>query len=53
MKTVSLQIADIQMDESPLSRAELRQDVILAYAERMQEGDRFPPITVFRTDGSN
>ena len=47
--SIKIPISAIVLDESTQCRAEMRQEVIDEYAERMAEGDVFPPIDVFGT----
>ncbi len=49
--TTNLQIADIRTDGGTQSRAGLNQDIVRDYAQEMQAGAEFPPVTVFH-DGS-
>ena len=45
----NINVAAIELDESAQCRAEMNQDVIVDYSERMSAGDEFPPIEVFGT----
>ena len=47
-----LKVSDIRIDGSTQIRKELNQDKVNEYAEQMEEGVVFPPITVFY-DGSS
>ena len=47
-----LNLLAIRLDGDTQARAELNQSTVDLYAEQIQEGDKFPPITVF-FDGSD
>lgn len=47
-----LELSLIRLDGDTQARAELNQSTVDLYAEQIQEGDKFPPITVF-FDGSD
>jgi hypothetical protein len=47
MKTQSLKIDLIHMDSGTQSRAWTNEDAIADYSERMECGDKFPPVDVF------
>ena len=49
MKTLNL--LNIRIDGGTQARLQLNQDVVAEYAEKMREGEVFPPVTVF-FDGS-
>lgn len=49
---MKLKISAIRIDGGTQAREELDQSVVTRYAEQMQEGDIFPPLTAFH-DGSN
>ena len=51
MPIEKIPIKEIVIDASLQIRAKLDQATIDEYAERMGEGDQFPPITVFMVDG--
>lgn len=44
--TTTLRLDQLRLDGGTQPRAELNDDTILTYAERMREGDPFPPIRV-------
>lgn len=50
MKTLNL--LNIRIDGGTQARLQLNQDVVAEYAEKMREGEVFPPVTVF-FDGSD
>jgi len=50
MKTLNL--LNIRIDGGTQARAKLNQDVVAEYAEKMRDGEVFPPVTVF-FDGSD
>jgi len=50
MKTINL--LTIRIDGGTQARAKLNQDVVAEYAEKMRDGEVFPPVTVF-FDGSD
>lgn len=50
MKTVRL--TDIAFDAGTQIRAAINEDVVANYAERMTEGDQFPPVVLFH-DGNH
>lgn len=47
-----LNLLNIRLDGDTQARAELNQSTVDLYAEQIQEGDKFPPVTVF-FDGSD
>lgn len=49
---MKLKISAIRIDGGTQAREALDQSVVTRYAEKMQEGDVFPPLVVFN-DGSN
>lgn len=49
---MKLKISAIRIDGGTQAREALDQSVVIRYAEKMQEGDVFPPLVVFN-DGSN
>lgn len=44
--TTTLRLDQLRLDGGTQPRAELNDDTVLSYAERMREGDPFPPIRV-------
>jgi hypothetical protein len=48
----TLPIAEIALDREILPRTE-DPDTIAAYAERMAEGDKFPPVRIMRDNVTN
>lgn len=48
--TVSLSLSSITDDAYCQSRKKLKSETIAHYAERMKEGDEFPPIIVYESD---
>lgn len=51
MNVKKLKLSDIEIDGGTQMRAEIDQAAVAEYAERMEEGDHFPPLDVF-TDGA-
>lgn len=49
---MNIELKKIRTDGDTQSRVQLNQDVVSEYAERINEGDEFPPITVFH-DGAD
>ena len=49
---MKLKLEQIRTDGGTQPRAELREEVIADYAERMESGVTFPPVIVF-FDGTN
>lgn len=49
MKKINL--LTIRIDGGTQARVELNQDIVKEYAEKMRDGEQFPPVTVFH-DGS-
>lgn len=49
---MNIELTKIRTDGDTQSRVQLNQDVVSEYAERINEGDEFPPITVFH-DGAD
>lgn len=47
MKTQSLKLDVIHCDSGTQSRVYINEDAVTEYAERMTEGDKFPPVDVF------
>jgi ParB-like chromosome segregation protein Spo0J len=48
----TLNLLNIRIDGGTQARLQLNQDVVAEYAEKMREGEVFPPVTVF-FDGSD
>ena len=48
---MNLSLDRIRIDGGTQSRAKIDQDVVVEYATAMQEGAKFPPVTVFH-DGA-
>jgi hypothetical protein len=48
----TLNLLNIRIDGGTQARARLNQDVVAEYAEKMRDGEVFPPVTVF-FDGSD
>ena len=46
-----LNLLNIRIDGGTQARVELNQDMVKEYAEKMRDGEQFPPVTVFH-DGS-
>lgn len=51
MKTEAIKLTNIRTDAGTQSRFIINDDVVTEYAERMLEGDKFPPVVLFH-DGS-
>ena len=47
MKTQSIKIETIRLDSGTQSRAWTNEEAIADYADRMIEGDKFPPVDIF------
>ncbi len=46
----TVQVTDLQLDDDVQIRIQIDQKLVLEYAEKMSNGDRFPPIEVFQDD---
>jgi ParB-like chromosome segregation protein Spo0J len=51
MQTKSIKLVDIRADAGTQSRARINEEAVAEYAERMEAGDKFPPVDVFH-DGN-
>lgn len=49
--SVNVRIADIELDTSIQCRAKIDTGTVNEYAQRMSEGDKFPPVDLFESDG--
>ena len=52
MKTTTVPIEQIRIDGNTQPRVEISDDLVAEYAEQLQDGCEFPPVTVF-FDGAN
>lgn len=42
-----LEVAKIKLDGGTQTRVGITEEIVASYAERMEEGDKFPPVVVY------
>ena len=48
-----ISISNLRIDVNTQSRAAINQKMVTKYAEDMQRGEKFPPITIFQEGENN